>query len=66
MWEYVVKDNVEALLSGAASVALGIISFHGERRESQLRRNTAEEDADKNTYVKVSQGIHRGRETTRS
>ena len=36
---YVVKGEVEALLSGAASEALGIISFHGE---SNIRRAPAE------------------------
>ena len=40
---YVVKGNVEPLLSGAVSEALQIISFHGDQKDGQVRRNTVED-----------------------
>ena len=46
---YVVKGNVEALLSGAASEALGIISFHGT---NHIRRTVEEDDSVKQVYMK--------------
>ena len=47
---YVVKGNMEALLSGAASEALGIISFHGKN----IRRTIDPEDPKEGIYVSVS------------
>ena len=47
---YVVDGEVEALLSGNASEALGIITFHGKGR---IRRSEAQEaqDADNQVYI---------------
>ena len=52
---YVVKGNVEALLSGAASEALGVISFHGgaDVRRTQPELD-AEEDPVKQVYTVLS------------
>ena len=56
---YVVKKKVESLLSGAASEALGIISFSGQQEE--IRRSVASEDPLKEelmeTYPKVFTGV---------
>ena len=46
---YVVNAEVEALLSGAASEALGIISFHGS--QDQDVRRTDLDDARKQVYI---------------
>ena len=60
---YVVKDNVEALLSGATSQALGIISFHGKPRGKSVAKKYSR-TLTKILNVRVSQVIHRGREIT--
>ena len=49
---YVVKGNVEALLSGAASEALGVISFHGS---PEVRRTETEGEKDPVKQVYTSQ-----------
>ena len=46
---YVVKGEVEALLSGAASEALGIISFHGD---GEVRRSVAEDPSNQVYFSK--------------
>ena len=56
---YVVKGDVEPLLSGAASEALGIISFNGCRGE-EVRRCAAEEDPVKKVFMSKYPSIFRG------
>ena len=54
---YVVKGEVEALLSGAASEALGIISFHGDR---EVRRSMADDPANQvyfNRFPSLFSGV---------
>ena len=59
---YAVKGNVEPLLRGGASEALGILTFHGN---GHIRRSVAEEelDPDKQVYIsrypKVFTGVGR-------
>ena len=45
---YVVKGEVEALLSGSASEALGIISFHGD---GEVRRTSVADDPANQVYL---------------
>ena len=45
---YVVKGDVESLLSGAASEALGVISFNGDKH---IRRTAEEQDPVKQVYL---------------
>ena len=56
---YVVKGEVEPLLSGAASEALGIISFNGTK-DAGVRRCSAETDPVKKKYISKYPSIFQG------
>ena len=56
---YVVKGDVEPLLSGAASEALGIISFNGSN-SADIRQCVAEEDPVKEVFICKYPSIFQG------
>ena len=57
---YVVKGEVETLLSGKASEALRILTFHGEEKENWLRRSTLVEDPEGEFIMKQYPGVFKG------